>query len=103
MFKLKAEPTFWTKVGISVAGKEVPEEIDVEYRYLNRTGLKDFFTAVDGKKDVDALSEIIVNWKIPEVEYTRDNLEFLLEERPAAAQDLINKFRRELMESKQKN
>lgn len=61
MFKLKAEPTFWTKVGISVAGKEVPEEIDVEYRYLNRTGLKDFFTAVVGKKDVDALSEIIVN------------------------------------------
>ena len=27
MFKLKADPTFWTKVGISVAGKEAPEEM----------------------------------------------------------------------------
>lgn len=103
MFKLKADPTFWAKVGISVAGKEAPEEIEVEYKYLRRSELKDFFAGVVGKKDVDALSEIIVNWKIPEVEYTRDNLEMLLEERAAAAQDLINKFRRELLESKQKN
>jgi len=40
MFKLQPNPTFKTKVAISVAGEKRQPEIDVEFKYLNKERVK---------------------------------------------------------------
>lgn len=103
MFKLQPNPTFSTKVGISIAGQEKPEEIEVEYKYLTRPAVRAYFEGIGNKSDVEALSEIIVGWSGPDAAYGTDALDALLTNYPASAGELFETFRRELLESKRKN
>lgn len=103
MFKLQSNPTFRVRVGISVAGQSRPAEIDVEYRYLSKSEIKTYFDGIQSKDDADALSEIIVGWSGVDAAYSREALDTLLGNYPAAASDLFDAFRRELLEAKRKN
>ena len=103
MFQIKHDPTFKTKVQISIAGSGESPEIEVEYRYLTRSESDEFHKNIKGKKDVDSLGEIIVNWSGPDLPYSAEALGTLLDLFPAAAGDLYQAFRRELLESKTKN
>lgn len=103
MLKLQASPTFKAKVGISVAGATRPTEIDVEFRYLNKEAIKTYFDGLQGKTDAEALAEIIVGWSGVDAPYDIASLTALIDNYPAAAADLFETFRRELLEAKRKN
>lgn len=103
MFKIQPNPTFKTKVGISVPGQAKPAEIEVEFNYFTRKALRDYFDHISGKEDVEALGEIIVGWSGVDVPYSPEALAELLDNYPAAAGDLFEAFRREVLEAKRKN
>lgn len=103
MFKLQPNPTFFAKVGIPIAGQEKLEIIDVEYKYLTRTALKSYFEGLKGKTDAQALGEIVIGWRIPDVEFSASALETLIDNYPAAAEAFFESFKAELMEAKRKN
>lgn len=104
MFKLQPNPTFKAKVAISVAGQVAPAQIEVEFKYLSRPQVRDYFESLGGgKTDAEALSEIIVGWSGPDQAFSREALEMLLDNYPASGSDLFETFRRELLESKRKN
>ena len=103
MFKLQPNPTFKTKVAISVAGEKRQPEIEVEFKYLNRERVREYFDNLQGKTDAEALAEIIVGWSGVDEAYSPEALAILLDNYPAAAADLFESFRRELLEAKRKN
>lgn len=103
MFKLQPNPTFKTKVGISIAGQARPAEIEIEFKYLSKGSIKDYFDRMEGKTDADALGEIIVGWGGVDQAYDAESLALLLSNYPAAAADLFEAFRKELLEAKRKN
>ena len=104
MFKIQPNPTFTAKVGISVPGTAKPAEIEVEFKFLKRSAVKEFWDTLTGdRKDAEALAEVIVGWKGVDQPYSPAALETLLDNYPAAARDLFNAFSNELMASRQKN
>ena len=110
MFKLQPNPTFKTRVGISVAGTDKPVEIEVEFKYLAKKPLREYFDRINGRganatpmTDEEGLAEIIVGWSGVDQPYSREALATLLENYPAAPVDLYGAFSRELMEAKRKN
>ncbi len=103
MFKLQPNPTFKAKVGISVAGAAKPVEIEVEYRYLKKSAVKEFFDNLEGKNDGEALAEIVVGWTGIDQPYSTEALALLLDNYPASARDLFGAFSRELLEARTKN
>lgn len=103
MFKLQPKSTFWAKVHVSVAGEAKPEQIEMEFKYLGRDALKEYFQSLEGKTDSDALGEIVLNWRLVDAEYSPENLAILLNNYPGAALSVFETFRREVMEAKTKN
>jgi hypothetical protein len=103
MFKIQNNPTFKTKAQISVPGQTRPAEIEVEFKYLTRKALKAYFDGISGKTDEEALGEIIVGWSGVDTDYSPEALAELLDNYPAAAGDLFEAFRREVLEAKRKN
>lgn len=103
MFKLQPNPTFTTKVSLSVPGSDKPASIEVEFKHLSRPKIKAFFEGLEGKTDAEALSEIMVGWSGPDGDFNRDNLQALLDNYPASGGELFDAFRRDLMEARQKN
>jgi hypothetical protein len=104
MFKLQnTKPSFKTKVDISIAGEARPASIEVEYKYMTKSQVRDFFNALEGKTDVEALGEIIVGWSGVDQAYSADTLAMLIDEYPSASTELFDTFRRELFEAKRKN
>jgi len=103
MFKLQPNPTFKMPIGISVAGQAAPTEIEVEFKYLTKSKVREFFDKLGGKEDAAALAEIIVGWSGIDEPFTKKALAALVDNYPAAAMDLFDGFRRELLEAKRKN
>lgn len=103
MFKLQTNPTFKAKVGISVAGQARPAEIEAEFKYLSKAAIAAYFDQLAGKSDAEALAEILVGWSGVDAPYSAEALALLLDSYPAAATDLFDAFRRELIEAKRKN
>jgi hypothetical protein len=103
MFKLQPNPTFKSKVGISIAGALRPADIEVEFKYLSKEKVREYFDRLQGKTDAEALAEIIVGWSGVDEAYSDVALEMLVDNYPAAAADLFETFRKELLEAKRKN
>lgn len=103
MFKLQPKPSFWAKCSISVAGEAKPAQIEIEFKYLGREGIKAFFESLEGKQDIEALGEIVTNWRGVDAEFSRDNLAQLLDNYPQAAMAIFEAFRTEALEAKAKN
>lgn len=103
MFQLKPNPTFKVKVAISIAGEKRSPEVEVEFKYLNKKAIQAYFDGISGKSDAEALAEIIVGWSGVDAAYSAEALAELIDNYPAAAADLFDAFRKELLEAKRKN
>lgn len=103
MFKLQPNPTFKSKVALSVPGSDKQATIEVEFKHLSRPKIKSFFEGLEGKTDAEALAEIMLGWSGPDEAYCVDALQALLDNYPASAGELFDAYRRDLMESRRKN
>lgn len=103
MFKLQPKPSFKARINLSVAGEVKSPEVTIEFKYFTKPAVKDFFEQVAGKTDAEALAEIIVGWSGIDQPYSTENLAMLVDNYPAAATDLFEAFRVELLEAKRKN
>lgn len=103
MFKINPAPSFWASVPLTVPGQAKQETIEIEFKHLSKPALKGYFEGLEGKNDSTALGEIVLNWKGVDAEFSRDNLNSLLENYPTAAVEFFNAFRSELMEARRKN
>lgn len=103
MFKLQPNPTFKSKVQISIPGADKPAALEIEFKHLARPKIKEFFEGLEGKTDAEALGEIIVGWVGVDAPYSADSLQTLLDNYPAAGGELFEAFRRDLLESRRKN
>lgn len=103
MFKLQPNPTFKAPVEIHVAGQAKPARIEVEFKYLKRDEMADFFSTLSGRKDEDALADIVVGWSGVDAPYSVEALAQLLNNYLPAARALFDAFMTGLNEAKEKN
>lgn len=109
MFQLDPAPTFDVQVPISVPGKAQPLDLSVSFRHKRKTQIADWIARARGRTDAEILGEVIERWsgmhnsQGEEVVYTSDSLDTLLENYPAAKDDLFQTYLRELTEAKRKN
>ena len=103
MFKLQPNPTFKARAPINIPGKSKPEEIEIEFKHMSREQVKEFFEAVTGKTDAEAIGEIVVGWSGVDAPYSADALATLLDNFPSAAASIFETFRTELFEARRKN
>ena len=102
-FKLQPNPTFPSRVAISVPGQEKPAVITITFKHLSRPQIKEFFGGNEGKTDAEALSSIVVGWEGVDEKYSPEALGELLDNYPTAAGEIFDAFRKDLMESRAKN
>ena len=103
MFKLQSEPTFWAAVEVSKPGKDRPERLDMEFKWLERDKLKDFLLSLEGRDDEEVISEIVVGWRGVDAEFSRENLATLLRNYPQSPVAIFTTFRAEMLHAKTKN
>lgn len=102
MFKLQPNPTFTSKVSISVPGGKAVQ-VGIVFRHLSRKALKDYFAGLEGRADEDALAEIVTGWEGIDAPYSAENLATLIDNYPGAAMELFDAFRRDLLDAARKN
>lgn len=104
-FKLIANPTFKSKVAISIPGQDKPGTIEIEFRHMSREKLKDYYAqlATADESDTTQLMKIIVGWIGVDTAFSEEALDALLDQYPAAARELFAAYSAELLESKRKN
>lgn len=109
MFKIVADPTFWTKVQLSLPGGEKKGEIEIQFKYLKP---QDYLDWVDASTDLpvrDALEEMILDWKGAvddqgkAVPYNKDALFNLLDEYHMAETEIIQAWQFGLRGARIKN
>lgn len=109
MFQLDPSPTFDVQVPISVPGKAQPLDLSVSFRHKRKTAIAAWINTARGRTDVEILGEVIESWsgvhnaKGEDVPYSVAALTTLLENYPAAKDDLFQVYLRELTEAKRKN
>lgn len=109
MFQLDPNPTFPATVLISVPGQQSGTPLLVIFRHKRKTAIADWIARARGRTDAEILGEVIERWsgmhnsQGEDVHYTPDNLDTLLENYPAAKDDLFQTYLRELTEAKRKN
>lgn len=102
MFKLEPNPTFWVPVDIHVPGQG-KGRIEVEFRYLDKNARAAFLEKLDGKTNLEALSEIVVNWRDIDAPFNPTNLARLLDAYAGASMALFDAFIHELSGALEKN
>jgi len=109
MFQLDPAPTFDAVVAISTPGKADGMPLTVTYRHKRKTAIANWIATARGRTDAEILGEVIEGWsgmhnaKGDDVPYSADALGTLLENFPAAKDDLFQTYLRELTEAKRKN
>lgn len=103
MFKLQPNPTFKARVELSIPGEATPASIEVEFRHLSKSAMRDYFATLAARTDADALGEIVVGWSGVDAPFDRGALATLVDNYPAAAGELFEAFRREAIEGRRKN
>jgi hypothetical protein len=103
MFKLEPNPTFWAKVMIPVPGDE-PVPIEIEFRHFSRKKLAEMMEA-DAEKNIGIsfCEQIITDWRDVEDEFSRDELERLLDNYHGAGLAIFLAYHKELQQGRQKN
>jgi hypothetical protein len=76
-FALKAEPTFVAKVAFPVSGGE-PVDVRLTFKHRTKTALDEFLKTREARTDVESFLDMVVGWDL-EDEFTRPNVELLLE------------------------
>jgi hypothetical protein len=109
MFQLDPSPTFEVSVPISTPGKAEGLPLTVTYRHKRKTAIAAWIASARGRTDLEILGEVIDGWsavhnaKGEDVPYSTDALGTLLDNFPAAKDDLFANYLRELTEAKRKN
>ena len=103
MFKITPKATFTAEVALSVPGETKLAAITVEFRHLSKSAIREFFESLDGKSDAEALGAIVTGWEGVDAPFSPEVLATLLDNYPAAAGELFEAFRRELLEARIKN
>ena len=103
MFILTFKPTFKATVQITVPGED-SRPLEVVFKHKTKTALQAFLDGPRGRSNADMLADMIdkVEGK-PEGQSDADFLEQLTENFPAAANDILRTYLRELSESRVKN
>jgi len=100
-FSLKAQPTFTAKVGFPQAGGE-PVDVLLTFKHRTKSALDDFLKSRDGRSDVDAFMEMVVGWELTD-EFTKENIELLLENHIGVALATYKTYIDELLQHRAKN
>ena len=103
MFRLEPNPSFWARVALSIPGKEKPAYIEIEFKHKSRENLKEFLESLSDRDDLEALSEIITNWKGVDADFSRENLSEMLANYPKAAHEIFSVYHEEMLEARRKN
>lgn len=101
MFKLDPNPTFWATVSIRVPGGI--GKFDIQFKHLLQAEREKYTESLKGKSNLDALAELIVGWRDVDAEYSRDNLERLLNEYPDAVRAITSCYWEEITGAAIKN
>jgi hypothetical protein len=101
--KLQPAPVFSCAVPITVPGQEARAIVNITFKHLAKSALREFFSGLEGKSDAEALAEIVSDWSGVDEKFSRDALGVLLDNYPAAAGELFDAFRKELLEARAKN
>jgi len=100
-FSLNAAPTFKATVAIPVpGGEEAP--IVVTFRHKTREEFKGFIDSLEGKKQPEALAEIMVGWDLDD-EFNTDNLQKLTDNYLGASEAIITRYIEELTRARRGN
>lgn len=102
VFSLDPDPTFWAPVEIPMPGGKVGK-INVEFNFKDRDEYTAFFTANEGKKDVEALPEIIAGWHGPDATYSVDALGRMLKNYPQSGLAFFRAYRDNIFGASEKN
>lgn len=102
-FKLKANPTFKTKVGIPIPGGE-PESVEFEFRHRTLDGITKFREecAAGKKSNREVFDAIVVGWGLTD-EFNGDNIDMLLQNYPGAANAIAGVYLEELFKARRGN
>lgn len=105
MLQLVPDASFEVPVHIPVPGKDKDTVIRVKFKYLDRDELREYLDSLsaEGKRDDDALLEIVVGWKGVSAEFSEENLRILLRKYPMAAAAFFNAFQKEALKAKAGN
>lgn len=97
---LAANPTFRAKVGIPVAGGD---SVDVEFEFRHRT-TKELAKFVENsdRDDIDTVMDCVCGWEL-EDEFSRANVERLLDNYGGSAMQIYTKYIEELVGQRRKN
>lgn len=100
MLKLKANPTFMTKVEIPAPGGAV--SIKCEFRHMTKDQYQAFIEAEGKTKrtDEEALMDIMVGWANVDTEFSKDAVGELCQQYHAAPRAIVETFIRELTQFK---
>ena len=105
MFVLQPKPTFQAQVTIPTTEGE--GKITFEVKHKGRKQLLELLNSIgdgeDRKTDAEALSELITDWHGVDEKFSKENLEFLIDNYPAAAKVIFDTYNKALFEGRQKN
>lgn len=102
VFKVDPDPTFWATVEIPMIGGKVGK-LEVEFKFKDRDAYSEFFTVNDGKKDIEALPEIVVGWRGADAPYSVEALGRLLRNYPLSGAAFIKTYRDSIWGALEKN
>lgn len=93
-FKLKPDPTFKRKVGLTTHDGKV---VEVEFTFMHRTreGVKKLEDEIKGLDDVAVIQLVATGWEL-EDEFTADNLRTLADNYLSASVEVFHEYVRAL-------
>lgn len=92
--KLSAEPTFKAPVNIPIAGED-PEPVVFTFKARKSSELSQFKDWVKGKANIDTVEACVIGWALTD-EFTKANIERLLDNYPGAARAILDTYLSEL-------
>jgi len=103
MLKLRPErpETIKEVVKITVPGQEKPEEFTAIFKYRDRAEWLAFMKKK--QDDIDAIMDSLVGWEGVEGEFTRENVELVLNGYNCASREIFDAYSRALFRSRVKN
>lgn len=101
MFKLKAEPTFAAKVAFPVAGGS-SVEVELTFKHRTKSELDKWLKARKGADDVGSFMDMVQAWELEE-DFTRANVEVLIEHHIGVAIATYQVYLDELTKHREKN
>ena len=108
--KLNPDPTFDADIKVTIPGKQEPGILSMTFRYRGKKAMAELWKKYEKSErktkvltDVDLLMDIATGWKLPDAEFTRENVELFLDAYPASANEISMEYTKLSMASRVKN